>query len=199
MVQCILMDGFEDVNQDIDLFFIGKTKKQFETQVHKFELKFKNKIVKKRIRNHLNELIIKLTSRLQLKFQFIYNRINRTTSKILNGFDMDIVQIAYTGTNLICTLSFMSSIKTNTFINYKLTNDIRDVGYYLSRCFKYMNRKFNWLVPNEYDENLAQMPLAQTVCFFDYGMEDFYRNVDSFEIQSKFVLLMNNDFNLDRS
>ena len=85
---------------------------------------------------------MKIRSKLKLKFIFITT--NRNMSQILNGFDIDIVQVGFTGKQVLCTLAFFQAARTKSFIkfNYKLTNDIRDVGYYFFRCMKYLNRSF---------------------------------------------------------
>lgn len=190
VLQCLSQDYSYDINQDIDLFFIGDNRFEFEKETERFEREIKNKIVKRNNQRDVVDITVAFVNREPLKFQFIFNNKNENVSKVLTGFDMDIVQVAFTGTQLICTLPFVMAIKSQTFINYKLTNDIRDAGSYLHRCLKYMNRSFKWLVPIDYDEILALMPIQHYYCHFDYAMNDFYRNVDFFDIQSKFVCLI---------
>lgn len=191
------MNGFDHTEQDIDVFFIGATRSQFKRELTKFERTMGKKVIEKKEKSHMIEFVVNLQNRSPLKVQFIFNQFYRNVSKILSGFDIDIVQIGLVGEKLLCTLSFMQAARTKTFINYKLTNDIRDVPYYLPRCFKYMIRGFQWLMPKHYDENLAQMPMRFcNAAMIDYRFRDFHRNVDVFDIQWAFVSLASAHFAL---
>ncbi len=86
-------------------------------------------------------------------------------------------------------MGFTQAIATGTFICYKLTNDIRDAPYYVDRCIKYNCRGFSWICPIPYRHILAQKPLIAKGKFMDYGFQDFYFNIDAFNIQKKFLKL----------
>lgn len=181
--------GFDYLNQDVDFFFTNGNREQFCQTVEDFHASLKEKIIDFRTSSNVVDIVLNLQTRGHLRVQFVFIRSQATASQVLNQFDLDLVQCAFTGAKIIGTLAFFQAARTKSFISYKISDDILDVPYYLDRCFKYMSRGFQWLVPAMYDENLSQMPMVFKKYNFDYAFNDFFKNVDVFRMQLKFLTL----------
>ena len=131
--------GFEYLTQDVDFFFINGNHEQFCQTIEDFHVNLKEKIIEFRTNFYVVDFVLNLETRTHLRVQFVFTRSEATASQVLNEFDLDIVQLAFTGAKLIGTLAFFQAARTKSFICYKISNDIRDVPYYLDRCFKYMS------------------------------------------------------------
>lgn len=180
VLQCLQRQEFDYLNQDVDFFFINGNHEQFCQTIEDFHTNLKDKIIDYRTNYKVVHFVLSLQTRGHLRIQFVFTRSEATASQVLNEFDLDLVQLAFTGAKLIGTLAFFQAARTKSFICYKTSNDIRDVPYYLDRCFKYMSHGFQWLVPTTYDENLSQMPMVFKKYHFDYAFRDFFKNVDVF-------------------
>ncbi|CAF2143857.1 unnamed protein product [Rotaria magnacalcarata] len=184
----LLINDVDTTSQDLDFFWIGGSWLEFCSQIDRFRRRSQaNIIAETNLNNKVIEFVLCFDHEQKIRLQFIFGRPNCNISFVLNTFDIDVVQIGYNGSKLISTLGFHQAIAARTFISYKLTHDINDVGLYIDRCFKYNLRGFTWLCPMDFDDIIAQKPIVCASEAIDYGFNDFYFNVDSFEIQKKFL------------
>ncbi|CAF4498952.1 unnamed protein product [Rotaria magnacalcarata] len=79
------------------------------------------------LNNNAIEFVLCFDHERKFRLEFIFGRPNCNVSFVLNTFDIVVVQ----------TLGFHQALVIRTFISYKLTHDINDVGLYIDRCFKY--------------------------------------------------------------
>ena len=184
--------GFDHTNQDVDFFFIGDGYTSFLDAVNAFQESLRENIIAVKTNHRVIDIVLKLESRANLRVQFVFPRVKISSAQVLNEFDLDLVQVAFTGTKVLCTLAFFQAARTKSFICYKVSKDIRDVPYYLERCFKYINRGFDWLVPEAYDETLSEMPMVFREYNFDYAFNDFFKNTDVFNLQLNFLSIERN-------
>ncbi|CAF1507444.1 unnamed protein product [Adineta ricciae] len=100
---------------------------------------------------------IHLPCGIKLNFSYISSMEdgNNSLCHILNGFDIDICQVAYTGKQIICTFAFLQAIATKSFVVYSLHGAIRkDVCI---RIDKYNKRGFSLLEPRNFDGNFTHL------------------------------------------
>ncbi|CAF1543347.1 unnamed protein product [Rotaria sordida] len=188
VLNCLLINGFDSSTQDLDFFWLGGSWTSFIAAIDRFERKAKSRILEtKNIYGILIEFTLLIDNDHTQHIQFIFGRETSNMSFILYTFDLDIVQVGFDGYKIISTIGFFQAVATRSFISYGLTNDIHDTIYYLDRCFKYNQRGFSWLCPIDYNDFLAQKPLVTEKKIYDYGFNDFYFNVDSFNVQIRFL------------
>ncbi|CAF2225252.1 unnamed protein product [Rotaria magnacalcarata] len=96
-----------------------------------------NIIPEMNLNNNAIEFVLCFDHERKFRLEFIFGRPNCNVSFVLNTFDIVVVQVGYNGSKLISTLGFHQALVIRTFISYKLTHDINDVGLYIDRCFKY--------------------------------------------------------------
>ncbi|CAF3240874.1 unnamed protein product [Rotaria sp. Silwood2] len=188
VLNSLLINPFDSMNQDLDFFWIGDSWLDFVSQVDRFQRRCQAYIIEeKNFYGKVSEFVLSFEHHQKIRLQFIFGRPNCNISFVLNTFDIDVVQVGYNGLKLISTLGFYQAIATRSFICYKLTQNIYDVNLYIDRCFKYHLRGFTWLCPMDFDDCIAQKPVVSASKIIDYGFNDFYFNVDSFEIQKRFL------------
>ena len=101
-LNCMLVEGFDNYEQDLDFFWKGGSYDLFSKAVDRFKRKLKQRILQeKTCRQFFIEFILLIDNNRQLKIQFIFGREKTNISFILNSFDIDIVQIGFDGTNVI--------------------------------------------------------------------------------------------------
>ncbi|CAF2347481.1 unnamed protein product [Rotaria sp. Silwood2] len=188
VLNCLLIEGFDSSLQDLDVFWLGGSWNSFLNEINNFKQRAHASILtEKNYYGKLIEFQLYIDQDHIIKIQFIFGREEMNLSFLLYTFDLDVVQVAFDGTKIISTLGFCQAIATKTFICYRLTNDIRDAPLYVDRCLKYNIRGFIWLCPMFYDQILVQKPLISAKKVIDYGFQDFYFNVDVFDMQHAFL------------
>jgi len=103
VLNCMLVTGFDHSQQDLDFFWKGGSLTLFNEAIIEFKTKLKHPILNEQnINDFLTEFVIKIDEEHVLKIQFVFGRKKRSTiSFVLNTFDIDIVQVAFDGTNII--------------------------------------------------------------------------------------------------
>nr|AEN94421.1 putative fungal ankyrin repeat-containing protein [Adineta vaga] len=100
--------------------------------------------------------IAKLHFGITLCFRFKYVPDATTPiSYVLHSSDIDISQIAYTGSQVVCTFAFLQAIATKSFICYTLYEDMTKCVY--NRINRYCQRGFVFLEPQPFN----------TACYLD--------------------------------
>jgi hypothetical protein len=215
VLKCILKDSFDGESSDIDLFFIGECYYDFkdsfistlEKAKHVLNPEiYKNYDIEKIIKTndiweleHTSQYILNLfliINKKKLKFQFIwYDSIKSSTSmnpeRILNIFDIDCCQIGYDGENVRCSYSFIQSINTGTFINYKFVNSQENVSNFFPRTMKYIDRGFTLIHSHKFDKKLLKQLDKRKLLKEDKEIRDTYSgfliNNDSMEVCKQFI------------
>ncbi|CAF1590784.1 unnamed protein product [Rotaria magnacalcarata] len=132
--------------------------------------------------------------------------ITNPMSFVLHSSDIDISQVAFTGSHVFCTIAFLQAIATNSFICYTMHGDMeRSI---CERIIRYCQRGFVFLEPQEFDNALYIDIMARNVLkekreetreimnddgeiqiiTITYEPRQFpYPNVDSHRLQETFI------------
>ncbi|CAF3478219.1 unnamed protein product [Rotaria socialis] len=142
---------------------------------------------------------------LQFNFKDV-PEITNPMSYVLHSSDIDISQVAFTGSHVFCTIAFLQAIATNSFICYTMHGDMeRSI---CERIIRYCQRGFVFLEPQEFDNALYIDIMARNVLkekreetreimnddgeiqiiTITYEPRQFpYPNVDSHRLQETFI------------
>ncbi|CAF1169610.1 unnamed protein product [Adineta steineri] len=132
--------------------------------------------------NNQNKIII----------QIIYHPSVSYIESYLMAFDIDIIQVAYNGREVLSTWSFIRALNTGTFICFNLINDLQKLGRIALRIVKYCQRSCRLLYPHDFQmENFLSLPISQLNInkpnYYSLSHTQFGSNNDFFQLQKQFV------------
>ncbi|CAF2071869.1 unnamed protein product [Rotaria magnacalcarata] len=215
IVNSLCEQPFPDTTtEQIDINFNGNSFNEFDEAVANV---FTNlTLVLSKNGRHLSVKLIKESCSIyhailpfDIKLQFNFKDVPEITnpmSFVLHSSDIDISQVAFTGSHVFRTIAFLQAIATNSFICYTMHGDMeRSI---CERIIRYCQRGFVFLEPQEFDNALYIDIMARNVLkekreetreimnddgeiqiiTITYEPRQFpYPNVDSHRLQETFI------------
>ncbi|CAF0869286.1 unnamed protein product [Adineta steineri] len=161
IVNCLCKHPFSDtVIEMVDINFNGNSFHEFNDAVHNIYVDLMKIMSEKNyspnttlVKKSNGGYIIELPFNIQLQFNF-KNVPNNTNpiSYVLHSSDIDVSQVAFTGTRLFCTFAFLQAIATKSFICYTMHATM--MKNICERIIRYCHRGFIFLESHDFDDTL---------------------------------------------
>ncbi|CAF1131124.1 unnamed protein product [Adineta ricciae] len=157
-------------DQQVDLNFNGDSYDEFKHAVvstfanltliisKKNSYRSNNTLIQKDNGIYFAKLHVGVT--LCFRFKYVPDAI-APISYVLHSSDIDISQIAYTGSQVVCTFAFLQAIATKSFICYTLYEDMTKCVY--NRINRYCQRGFVFLEPQSFNTACYSDVMVKTV------------------------------------